>query len=183
MHQSPGYGAIICNAAVFQWFAPIYALYAPGYSGYIVYYIQLCSNDMLFMHLDTALLDNMEPIVRREDVVAHDYVATAGNYFIGISTHASQLSHHSPPDSPASSQLTHHEHHTRGQLRIKHHNNYTVWHQRGGDRIKTTITWMSDYRDLSTLCLIQTPQRAVVVDMWSYKNKENIGFAVISLIQ
>ena len=44
-------------------------------------------------------LDNMEPIVRREDVVAHDYVATAGNYFIGISTHASQLSHHSPPDS------------------------------------------------------------------------------------
>ena len=129
------------------------------------------------------MLDNMEPIVRKEDVVAHDYVATAGNYFIGISTHASQLSHHSPPDSPASSQLTHHEHHTRGQLRIKHHNNYTVWHQRGGDRIKTTITWMSDYRDLSTLCLIQTPQRAVVVDMWSYKNKEIIGFPVISLIQ
>ena len=85
--------------------------------------------------------------------------------------------------TPGSSQLTHHAHHTRGQLRIKHHNNYTVWHQRGGDRIKTTITWMSDYRDLSTLCLIQTPQRAVVVDMWSYKNKENIGFAVISLIQ
>ena len=85
--------------------------------------------------------------------------------------------------TPASSQLTHHEHHTQGQLRIKHHNNYTVWHQRGGDRIKTTITWMLDYRDLSTLCLIQTPQRAVVVDMWSYKNKENIGFAVISLIQ
>ena len=103
------------------------------------------------------MLDNMEPIVRKEDVVAHDYVATAGNYFIGISTHASQLSHHSPPDSPASSQLTHHEHHTRGQLRIKHHNNYTVWHQRGGDRIKTTITWMSDYRDLSTLCIKQTP--------------------------
>ena len=45
------------------------------------------------------MLDNMEPIVRKEDVVAHDYVATAGNYFIGISTHASQLSHHSPPDS------------------------------------------------------------------------------------
>ena len=41
----------------------------------------------------------IKPIVRREDVVAHDYVATAGNYFIGISTHASQLSHHSPPDS------------------------------------------------------------------------------------
>ena len=65
--------------------------------------MHLCSNDILQYALYapgyTALLDNMEPIVRREDVVAHDYVATAGNYFIGISTHASQLSHHSPPDS------------------------------------------------------------------------------------
>ena len=71
------------------------------------------------MHLDngyTAPLDNMEPIVRREDVVAHDYVATAGNYFIGISTHASQLSHHTVLLTPASSQLTHHAHHTPGPI-------------------------------------------------------------------
>ena len=140
MHQSPGYGAcILCSCAPMIYSNMLF--YAPGYSGYI----QLCSNNILQYALYapgyTAQLDNMEPIVRREDVIAHDYVATAGNYFIGISTHASQLSHHSPPDSctvlyctpvltvlltPASSQLTHHAHHTRGQLRIKHHNNYTV---------------------------------------------------------
>ena len=98
MHQSPGYGAcILCSCAPIIYSNMLF--YAPGYSGYI----QLCSNNILQYALYapgyTALLDNMEPIVRREDVIAHDYVATAGNYFIGISTHASQLSHHSPPDS------------------------------------------------------------------------------------
>ena len=104
------------------------------YSAYIYScFPMICTNTCsLCTWIYIIQLDNMEPIVRREDVVAHDYVATAGNYFIGISTHASQLSHHSPPDSctvlysctpvltvlltPASSQLTHHAHHTRGPI-------------------------------------------------------------------
>ena len=134
MHQSPGYGAIICNAAVFQWFAPIYALYAPGYSGYIVYYIQLCSNDM---HLDTharqygadrkkrgcrrsRLRRDCRQLFHRDLNSRVTIIASQSSWLSGLVTiNASRTSHPGPITHQTSQQL----HRLASERRRPHQNN------------------------------------------------------------
>ena len=161
----------VSYAAVLQWYIPICSFMHLDIVD-IYSYVPIIYSNMLFMHLDIYSSAGQYGADRKKRGCRHSrlrrdcrqlFHRDLNSRVTIIASQSSWLLYctvllysctHSPP---ASSQLTHHAHHTRGQLRIKHHNNYTVWHQRGGDRIKTTITWMSDYRHLSTLCLIQTP--------------------------